>query len=742
MTNKERNNQYIEICNHLADRRLKPAFDLLEKIITENGLGLFYDEWRELDQTYHFMLQYTVEGIQDPERQKVYRKLIDSSYELADKVNEAVRIKYASSIEYEKKRVFKGQLVNNFDSFLSELESFYLIDELKDEAASDPAANKEQSADEQKHHQQMLRLFYHLWFQDRLTAKETQFLGKFFASPSLLGSYKSFIVTALTLSLQRYFDDKKFSLLFDAYEMDDVAVSQRALVSLLLTLYQYDSRMPYYAEITGRLKIMNEDPEFKRNLERVIIQLIRSKETEKLQQRIREELLPEMIKISPNLKDKINLDSLMEEGLSEDKNPEWQDIFKDSPGLMDKMQEFSELQMEGADVFMGSFAMLKSFPFFGEIANWFIPFFTQNPELNKNLDLSDELTKSFVETIGLAPVLCNSDKYSFCLSMQNIPKENRKFMLQGLQAEMDQFQEIEQDEELTDPGKKAGFISNQYIQDLYRFYKLHPRRTDFEDLFQWRFDFQNKTTLGAILKEDHVVVRNIAEYYFSKNYFEEAIGVFEYLLAIEKEGELYQKIAFCYQKLGHFEKALEAYRKAELYDLNRLWNLRKIALCYRNLKQPAKALEYYRAAEALDADDLTNHLNIGHCLLELDLFDDALKYYFKVEYLKPGNKKVWRPIGWCSFLTGKKEQAENYFLKLVDDEPNQHDLMNMGHVQWSLGNRKAALDYYMKSISKTGFSETEFMAIFDDDLPLLLEQGIDKDDVPIMLDQLRYFVEK
>jgi hypothetical protein len=129
------------------------------------------------------------------------------------------------------------------------------------------------------------------------------------------------------------------------------------------------------------LKILNENPEFKRNLERVIVQFIRSKETEKLQQRIRDEIMPEMIKISPNLKDKINLDSLMDEGFSEDKNPDWEEIFKDSPGLMDKMQEFSELQMEGADVFMGSFAMLKSFPFYGEMGNWFIPFFPENPEI-------------------------------------------------------------------------------------------------------------------------------------------------------------------------------------------------------------------------------------------------------------------------------------------------------------------------------------------------------------------------
>jgi hypothetical protein len=35
----------------------------------------------------------------------------------------------------------------------------------------------------------------------------------------------------------------------------------------------------------------------------------------------------------------------------------------------------------------------------------------------------------------------------------------------------------------------------------------------------------------------------------------------------------------------------------------------------------------------------------------------------------------------------------------------------------------------------------EFFEVFDEDLHHLLNQGVDKEDVPILLDQLRYFVE-
>jgi tetratricopeptide (TPR) repeat protein len=429
-------------------------------------------------------------------------------------------------------------------------------------------------------------------------------------------------------------------------------------------------------------------------------------------------------------------------GDEDDRNPDWQEIFKDSPGLMNKMEEFSELQMEGADVFMGSFAMLKMYPYFSEITNWFMPFFMANPQIEKFTGVAGSINRNFLEIIDSAPILCNSDKYSFCFSIENLPKENLDFLAQGMNAEISQLVELQKDEEITDPGRFRGVISNQYIQDLYRFYKLHPQKSDFEDVFTWRFDFYNQWAMGAILKTDEKLLRNIAEYHFKKNYFTEAAEIFNYLLSVQKDGELYQKLGYCHQKSGNYKLALDSFKKAELYDLNKTWLYNKIALCHRNLKQPKKALEYFLEVEKLDPENLATELNIGHCYLELGQFDDALRYYFKVEYLAPGNKKVWRPLGWCSFVTGKKEQAEKYFNKIIDDEPGKHDLMNMGHVQWCMGNRKVALDFYKRSISPAFFTEKEFFEVFDEDSHHLIEQGIDKDDVPIMLDQLRYFVEE
>jgi tetratricopeptide (TPR) repeat protein len=337
-----------------------------------------------------------------------------------------------------------------------------------------------------------------------------------------------------------------------------------------------------------------------------------------------------------------------------------------------------------------------------------------------------------------SPMLCNSDKYSFFFSIVNIPPDYKKLVSDSLKAESEQFEEMANDESFLAHNKKAETIISQYIRDLYRFFKIHPHREDFEDIFAWKFDFHNKFAFSKLLAEDITIQHSIAEFNFAKNYFREAANIYELLLQTKDNAEMLQKLAFCYQKIGDYKKALNYYLKADLFDQNKCWNLKKIALCYRNLKKPDKALEYYQQAEILEPDNLSLHVSIGQCQMELNLIEEALKSYYKVEYLSPGNKKIWRPIGWCSFLVGKIEQAEKYYERLIYDSPNKYDLLNMGHVQWCLGNRKTALDFYKRSINDIESSEKEFMEAFNEDLQSLIAHGVNPDDVPIMLDQLRY----
>lgn len=742
MKESEIKNNHLAICRLLSERKLKPAFDLLGQMISANGLGEFSDQLLDLEQNYRFMLKYTVEGITDPERQKIYRHMLISAFELGDSCADTLKMKFSNSLEYQKKRGFARMTPENLPEDFAQLESFQLENELRS-LIDTTSFDKINQPEEERHLQKQINLFYHFWFKNKLSSEEVALFRNFLQNPHIPIHEKAFLISSVTLGLLHYFDEQKIMLLFEGYDSVQEEVNQRALTGLLLSLYQYDRRIFLFPAVASRLAMLNEKRSFRQHLEKILLQLIGSKETEKIQRKLQDEILPEMMKLSPNLQNKLSLEALLGESLHEDKNPEWQDIFKDSPGFMDKMEELSEMQMKGADIFMTSFSNLKTFPFFSELTNWFVPFYPNHPQLSRSSSLEESQdNQKLFDLLLKTPVLCNSDKYSFCFSMQTIPAEYKKMMFDSISAEFDQMIEAESEDDLVATDKKAEAISGQYIRDLYRFFKLHPQREGFEDIFSWSFDFHNKGVFSDLLQEDNQLLRNIAEFYFAKNYFQDASEIYAILLQEVEEAELIQKLAYCYQKTDQYELALNCYLKADLFDQNRTWNHKKIALCYRHLKKPDLALSYYLQAVALEPDNLGIHISIGHCRMELKQYDEALKSYFKVEYLSPGNKKIWRPIGWCSLLVGKKQQSEQYFRKLVEDAPNKFDLMNMGHVQWCLGERKLALGYYKQSISDADMSEKEFMEAFHEDLEHLLRQGVDAEDVPIMLDQLRYSLEK
>src|SRR5665647_2859813 len=236
ITEKEIKEKYKQICNLLSERKLKPAFDLLDQLISESGLGEFQDEFVSLEQNYKFMLKYTVEGINDPERQKIYAHLLISTFELADRTFENLRMKYSQSVEYQKKRGFAKYYITNFEGFSHDLEKYSIQKELRTLFADTSPGIGDTQIDIELHFQKIFTLFYHSWFTNRLQENEITFLQSFLKNEAYPFYEKSIIVTGLTLSLMRFFDENKIILLFNAYEGLDEEISQRALIGLLIGL--------------------------------------------------------------------------------------------------------------------------------------------------------------------------------------------------------------------------------------------------------------------------------------------------------------------------------------------------------------------------------------------------------------------------------------------------------------------------------------------------------------------------
>lgn len=717
MTQQDIQDRYRRIIGELDRKELKSAFESLQSLMAANKDYFFQDKLSELQDTYKYMLLYYSEGKKDPMQQQIYNNLLASTYEIIDKIRLRLLKKESPLNFFSCQRNLSVSPIQNFSELNKRL---LLATETENRKEFDDLCSL---------------LFNKIWASDLLTSDDNDEIRNILLDKELPSSCASQIISSLWLGLQFMFDKKKLMLLFDAASIDDEEVQIRALISILLTLYIYKKRTALYPQIVDRLSALAENPGFAIKIRTIILRFILARETEKITQRLQDEIIPEMIKLSPKLGNKINLSDLSSEQINDEMNPEWEK-FKFDSKLGKKMEEFSEMQQEGADIMHSTFIHLKNFPFFRTLSNWFLPF-SSDYHLFGDRFKRQGFEKQMLDSMAMAAFMCNSDKYSFYFSMLQLPEQAQQMMINQFDSQAAELIQQNKEEILNKRGRTET-IASQYIQDLYRFYKLYPSRTEFDDIFTMTLDFHQIEILKPYIS-DSESLKIIGEYYLHKNYFKEALGIFKKFAENGQNDEvIWQKIGYCYQMDGNLKDALDSYLRADLLNPESKWVTRRIAACYRSLKQPEEALKYYKRYESLNPDNLSVATSIGHCYLELKNYDEALKYFFKVDYLDNSSHKAWRPIAWCSFLTGKYDQARNYYKKILTEQPSAQDFLNAAHTEWTLQNTHGAIENYAKAVSLEDGDFERFKDLFKQDIPDLIIAGIEEYEIPLMMDQIRY----
>lgn len=746
MNRKEIIENHTLATEFIVGKQLGSALDIFYELSSEATSDYYRVQLEKHKETYSSILQNAFKDIDDPQREEIYYRLLKDILEVGDMLKEHVLTNRGSSSVYNTKWKLEKEIDSENIRYNELLESLTIDNEL-DALLEGTNITTEETSEKGTARERgdiLSDLFRVLWMVDKFTDNEIDLFRKINESEKLPWHDKSLFVSALTLGALRCFDEKKIELLFDVYDNKEEQVWQRALVGIVFVLYKFDKRINLYPGIMKRLGALSGNSEVEKNIEAIIIQTIKSKETEEITRKWEQEILPEIMKMRPNIEQKLDLENILSDKFIEDKNPDWERVFEDSPDLLDKLQEFSKMQMEGSDVFMSAFGRLKHFPFFNRISNWFIPFYKDNPDI-QTVFTSDQGKVNMgplVEKLEQSYYMCNSDKYSFCFNLEYIPEEQKNTMMNLFNEEMQQMNEIGEDEELLSGFARTKSIYTQYLQDIYRFFKLHPLKKEIDDIFQYKLDIYNTQFYKEIV-EDSRIKRNIAEFYFERNHFDQAVELFQGLDEEEKNNvEILEKTAYSYQRKGDYEKALDYYLKAELFDTNKAWLTKKVALCYRYLNKPEKALEYYKTAETLEPENLYIQAYIGHSLFQLERYEEALKYYFKVEYLSPKNAKIRRPIAWCSFMLGKLDTAENYLQKLLETESSHFDYINLGHVYWAMKQPEKAKEYYVKAVLHENGNFEKFSSSFLEDRKHLESYGMDPLEINLMLDHVKFESEK
>ena len=451
-------------------------------------------------------------------------------------------------------------------------------------------------------------------------------------------------VAAITISCIEVFDAEKIILLIKFSNHEDKKVSIRAFVGLLLCLQIHKNRYSFYPNINNELNLLFNSDE-KIELAQIIYkQLLRAKQTEKITKDIKENIIPLITKIAPKINDDLTIN----------KDKDWdgeteniQQMLEES-GVSKKMESFQELMMEGADTNFSSFQHLKDMAFFQNIENWFMPFYHESKDLdglrNENPDILDMVDNIFF--------LCDSDKYSFCLNLVRIPSNARNTLSEQLK--------VTSDKKIDESSEKD--ISNLYIQDLYRFYKLYKGKDQLIDPFTDSFNIY-KSPFFRFLNEENTYISELADFYFTKEQYEDALYAFQFSDETASV-ETLKKIGYCYQKLMDYRKAIENYEKCEIIEEGNLWVNKNIAYCYKKLSKYDSALKYYQIADSLSENNISIIYNLAVCYTELKEFEKGLNLFYKIDYLEAEathSEKFYLYKGHCLWANGKKTEAiENY----------------------------------------------------------------------------------
>lgn len=712
---------YKEIKELLHTHKLKEALEKLSEYASPTDNWQMKSDIESLKTTYGFMMQYATQGMNDPERNEMYNNLLKKAFVLNEKIKIQQLLENGNSYVSQTYRNTRNSQQSGYYEICTKIEELHK--ELNISDMYDEPYRTELIESQNKRLQFILEeLFNKTWAP--VIWNEEDYTGalSIIESDKISDNEKALFTSALCLSLIHILDVYKFRLLLHTYlKGKSCVVTQRALVGILIAIYLQDEMIKFaYPNLTDEINLLKENPYFLDDLYTVIIQVILSLETENIDKKMRDEIIPSIMQstelTSPiNEMSDINIEELIEG------NPEWRESIEK---IKDQIKELDMLRQEGADTNMCTFSNLKNYPFFYEPSHWFYIFSSEVPAIYEMMTDKKNNYAPFIETLQKATDMCNSDRFSLCLTFKSMPNLPLDAMNSGLTA---QNKMNEESEGTNSEKKKRQTESRHFIQDLYRFCKLWRNNYyDKIDIFSQGIALWQSTIIRNMI-QDSGKLKQLADYLFAKGHVNDAM--FSYMDIIDDnpdDYEAFQKIGYVHVLNKDYDKALDSLKKADILSPGDTWTLKNIALCYKKKNRYDLAYEYLKEAEQINPDDLNICTQIGQALITEGIYDEALRYMFKVEYMTKGKTSAQRAIAWCYFMMDRYDKAIEMYNKILDkNDAIAEDWMNTGHVYLVNNDIKSAISFYKKAIELQD-KKISFYEIFSSDIKTLKNKGVDE----------------
>ena len=728
------NNEALNtIIGNVIDRQIGTAIAHLENYLFTFTQPQASAQLEELKADYQLMSDYWRRGFDDPQRAQLYEQLLRRMYVIT--VNVYIRYfinnsSYVKSI-YSRCRAERqdwsvAALRRDMEAYVSDVAML----ELEPEHTRQPR----RKALNEQHQQLMASLFDYIWTSRLWTDGVADAFRDMLLSPTVDSMDQQTLVSAITLSLFNFFGINKFRILIDVYRQStDERVRQRALVGWVLSLHTDAARL--YPEVRQMVGEVAADEGCRAELAELQMQLYYCLRAESDNRIIQSEIMPELMK-SGNIRITRNgIEEVDDDPMEDVLHPELSEQRMER--LEASMKRMTDMQRQGSDVYFGGFSQMKRFPFFATVANWFMPFYMEHPAIDGVLN--GMRGQKFLRSILKNGPFCDSDKYSFVLGYQTAISR----MPENLLEMMDRGEAMLVGGEINiEDLDTPAFIRRSYLQNLYRFFRVYPQRSEFRNPFdttqmpRYLF-FANELFQQTQLEES---MGEVASFFIKHKAYDAARQVLQNYREEKRDAQFYLlngtvlmrthternaglDAATCFARLLEIEPENErgwaGYARALFADGD-----------YQG------ALDYYRRLSSRHPERQSYLLNEAVCLTRLQDYEGALKLLYKLNYEAPEDLDVMRVLAWALVGSSKYDQAARYYQQLIAIEaPIADDILNYGYCLWFARSVEQAADMFRRYAGLEGVS-FDARREFATEADVISQHGVSDVEVQLMVDLL------
>ena len=729
----KQNDTLNEILELVLSRQLGKSINALENYLLTHPQQKDMDELIDLRDDYRLMADYWQRGFEDPQRGVVYNQLLCRMYVLVANIITNWQITDSSFLKALHLRPRKIRKDWSMTSVRNAMEDFVASLAVHQLEKSD---NLPTSTLYQDHWQLMNDLFDYIVTSRQWRQQLADVFLEMLLSLTLSSNDQQMVVSAITLSALQTFCPQKFRVLAEVYrQCTDERVRQRALVGWVLAACCSDSTAwRLFTDVSSTIASLCENEQTRNELAELQMQLIYCTDADADTHTIQKEILPDIMNGSNIKVTRQGLVEMDEDSLDDILHPE---AAEENMERMEKsMQRMVDMQRQGADIYFGGFSQMKRFPFFNQLSNWFVPFYSQHPDISSIWN--NTRGKKFLKAITRLGAFCDSDKYSFVLAfnqvLDRLPQSMLKMIEDGEATAVPMGGEVSDEQQ-----KSPAFMRRLYLQDLYRFYRLFTTRSEFFNPFTRTVFFSNSLLSVPALSSQSL---SVARFLLKRRRYAEAISVLTNIP--EEQQHDFQYYMMLGTALQHAPQTtimspIACYRLAlQLQPADERAKAALARALFAN-QEYEEALDHYNSLLEKKPDHRSYQLSAAVCLINMHRSDEALKTLYKLNYLYPDDQSINRVMAWAFTLSGKFEQADKLFCQLLaDKEPLPADMLNYGYCLWLSGNIVTAIGMFRQFIDTQDDEkidiEKEFM--HGSEHELLLQHGISDTEIRLMLDAI------